>query len=185
MRTRRSSPPARTDEALGQNVKATLATAVQVLEHFQQSLRKSGFVEGAESYGRMADTLIGQKMWSASRALDTDAEFATIASLARSIHEMLAPYSHSMLRISGLGPAAAVPAPTAAPVDAADALRLRILNVLGATRRPVSLTALRTQCGCDRRALGAELAALEQAARVKRQEKSGRTLYSLGAGLDR
>lgn len=177
------SAEARTNDALSANVKATLATAVQVLDHFQQSLHRSGFAEGVAAYEKMADTLAGQKMWSASHGVNTDAEFATIASLALSIHEMLAPYDSTMRRLSTLGgpaqPNASVAAATSDPP--AHPLRAAILQLLEGSRLPMSVTALRTQCRCDKGALAVELASLERTGRVKRLERSGRTLYSLGS----
>ena len=192
------------DEALAANVRTTLATATQVLEHFHQSLLKSGFVEGADSYSKLAATLVGQKMWSVTSGVDTEAEFATIAALARNIHEVLAPYHRAMLHLSTLGgdrsrrSAAPEPAATAAtsPASSADApdtlsapldtLRTEVLRLLAGSRHPMSVTAIRAECRCDRRVLAAALAALEQAGRVKRQDRGGRTLYGLdpSAGLE-
>ena len=43
----------------------------------------------------------------------------------------------------------------------------------------MSVTAIRAHCRCDRRLLTAALEALEQAGRVKRQDRGGRALYSL------
>jgi hypothetical protein len=192
------------EQAIVDNVRKTLATTAQVLAHFEQSLLKSGFAEGSQAYRKMAEAVLGQRVWSASHRVHFDEEFAEIARRARAIHDVLSPYADAMLRLSAVvqlqrevsSPVAARSsddrAPTAVPPAAppprghnevvAEALQDRVLACLSRARRPMSLTALCSGIGCNKSELLQELEALERGGRVQRRGTT-RASYSLTSGI--
>ncbi len=166
-------------QAVVDNVRKTLATALQVLDHFEQSLLKAGFVEGSQAYRSLAETLLGQRLWATSRSVQLDEEFTRIAKSARSIYELLLPYSETMLKlaaIASLQPAKAEPQapPPPAPGAAAD----RVLQLLSQAQRPMSLTALCAATGLAKSEVLSRIAKLEQDGRVARRGNT-RVVYTV------
>lgn len=187
-----------TEQAIADNVRQTLDTAIQVLGHFEGSLTQAGFAEGAAAYRKLADTLIGQRLWSTNRGIALDQRFAEVARRARSIHDVLAPYVNTMLRLGAISQAGtgtdmsaraqpAVPASsdekaekrpdlppspnqqtTPASPNAAVGLHDRVIALLGTARRPMSLVAMISALRCDKSKLLREMSDLERAGQVKR-----------------
>lgn len=164
-----------TSDSLQGNVRQTLATALKVLAHLEQSLCRAGFAEGREAYRKMADTVVGQCLWLNSAGCEVPSELAQIAERARAVHALLNPYADAMLRLGALcdalpGKPAAEPPPE--PPDP-------VLDLLSQARRPLSLTALRAELGGDRKQLLARLEALEQSGRITRRNAGGRETFGL------
>lgn len=197
------TPPARQLEG---NIVATVSTAEAVLRHFERSLIDAGFAEGAESYTRLADTLIGQRLWAESSGTASNAPFGAVAARARAIHALLLPYVDAFGRLAVLsspsllaaddragtaspagtpaGPATpATPPSSAASEDEGitpdgDAVAAAVLAAVDAAGRPLSLTALRATLDVPRPELIAAVDRLVLAGRVERRNASGRELLS-------
>lgn len=159
------------DPLLG-NVRQTLATALKVLDHLEQSLRQAGFAEGRDAYRKMADTVLGQGLWLAAQEGEAPGELNLIAERARAIHSLLTPYTEAMLRLGALTSTQAPSKPIPAPEDP-------VVKILARARRPVSFTALRAELGSDRKQLLARLGELVQAGTIVRHSGGGRESYSL------
>ena len=174
-------------QELETNIVATVSTAEAVLAHFEQSLVAAGFAEGAQSYVRLADTLIGQRLWAETSGMASDARFTAVAIHARAIHAMLLPYTEAFERLAALaaptllgdaGTSASLSAPDE-PVGAAfdhDPLTRRALEALDAATRPLSTTALRAALGVSKTELLAALDQLFEAALIERHRTAGREL---------
>lgn len=159
------------DPLLG-NVRQTLATALKVLDHLEQSLRQAGFAEGRDAYRKMADTVLGQSLWLAAKEGEAPEELNLIADRARAIHALLTPYTEAMLRLGALTGTQTASKPRPDPEDP-------IIKILARARRPVSFTALRAELGADRKQLLARLGELVQAGTIIRHSGGGRESYSL------
>jgi hypothetical protein len=171
-------------QELETNIVATVSTAEAVLAHFEQSLVAAGFGEGAQSYVRLADTLIGQRLWAETSGMASDARFTAVANHARAIHALLLPYTEAFERLAVLaaptllGDDVSLSVPDE-PVGAAfehDPLTLRALEALDAATRPLSTTALRAELGVSKTELRAALDRLFEAALIERHGTSGREL---------
>ena len=175
-----ASPPA-AGAALVANIRGTLATTLKVLDHLENSLVQGGFLQGQDSYRKMADTVIGQSLWLQANDLDAAAapELAHIAERARSIHALLQPYVEVMVRLGAVA-ASAAPAEVEAtsPPPPADS----ILDILAANGRPMSITALRAATGCGKDVLAARLDALVKSGDISRRSSGGREMYMRAAG---
>ena len=172
-------------QAVLDNVRKTLATAQKVLEHFEQSLLRSGFAEGSAAYRKMAETLLGQRLWTAACGASLEVEFAAVAKRAKAIHALLVPYADTMLRLSavaGLQPAPHQPELDKHTATTPDGSTDEVLDLLAKARRPMSMSALAAQARCDRRTLLDRIAVLEQQGRLKRGGSARRPLYSLPEG---
>ena len=176
----------RSTQELETNIVATVSTAETVLAHFEQSLLAAGFADGAQSYVRLADTLIGQRLWAETSGMASDARFAAVATHARAIHALLLPYVQAFERLTALaaptllsGAGASSPAiPASLEAMGAvldhDALAQRVLKALDDAKRPVSTTALRAALGVSKRELLAALDRLFEAGEIERHATSGR-----------
>jgi hypothetical protein len=191
-------------ETLSGNILRTVATAEAVLDHFERSLIESGFAEGADSYRRLADTLLGQRLWVESSGQPADARFHAVGRHAQAIHAMLAPYTQAFLRLSALAAPDLGHAPhsTSAPaaehgsvatgsetnsetrsatgtpdtVDDSDEVVLKVLRDAG---RPMSATALRAASSLSRKDLLATLDRLAASDLVSRRHTGGRELIEV------
>ena len=86
-----------------ENVASTLATAKEVLTHLESSLKRAGFDEGATAYKSMCDVLLGQRLWSLSRADEKlRNQFKEVSEKAATIHKILAPYTETMLKLTAV-----------------------------------------------------------------------------------
>jgi hypothetical protein len=75
----------------------------EALEHFALSLERAGFREGAEAYTRMANVIMGQRVWAASHGLTRlDDRFREVGTLAGRIYQQLQPYVESMSKLMAL-----------------------------------------------------------------------------------
>lgn len=189
------------------SILATVSTAEAVLTHFERSLIDAGFAEGAESYTRLADTLIGQRLWAESSGTASRAPFSAVAARARAIHALLLPYVEAFGRLSvlaspsllggperagnaspatdpaALGTSATDPAAGRAAGEGGtgpddDPLATAVLAALDAAGRPLSLTALRAVLKVPPPELLAAVERLAVAGRVERRTASGRELVS-------
>jgi hypothetical protein len=174
-------------QQLETNIVATVSTAEAVLAHFEQSLLAAGFAEGAQSYVRLTDTLIGQRLWAETSGMAGDARFTAVALHARAIHALLLPYTEAFERLAALaaprllGDADTSESPLAPPEAVGadfdhDPLTLRVLEALDAATRPRSTTALRAALGVTKSELLAALDRLFEAALIERHRTSGREL---------
>ncbi|MBI5895365.1 MAG: Lrp/AsnC family transcriptional regulator [Desulfobacterales bacterium] len=161
------------------NIRATFATTLKVLEHLEAALVQAGFAEGRDAYRKMVDTIIGQSLWLTAQGCDlcTD-EMARLQSRARAIHALLHPYTETMLRLGAMG-GSALAAVAEASADATETPAEPVLAILSRNARPMSITALRAELGCPRKELVSRLAELERHGKVKRQANGGRELFSL------
>lgn len=172
------------EQEIVENLKRSAANALQALDHFKASLEAAGFVRSAEAYVKMADTLAGQRLWSAAKAPpDLDARFAQLAERAGEIDRILAPYVEAMRKIAALQALAATgtEAGAAAPAEPSGE---PVLAALRDAPRGLSVTALRAQLGLSTRELRQRLASLEGAGRVRAIRRGGRVRW-MAAGGDR
>lgn len=188
------------------NIVATVSTAEAVLTHFERSLLDAGFAEGAESYLRLSETLIGQRLWAESSGTASGAPFRAVAARARAIHALLLPYVEAFGRLSALaapsllgeaehaadsGPTPAAPVGrTSVPSRAtgrvlregtapeADPVATGVLAALDAAGRPLSLTALRAALKVPRPELLAAVDRLAAAGDLERRTASGRDMVT-------
>ena len=194
-------------DTLSGNILRTVATAEAVLDHFERSLVESGFAEGADSYRRLADTLLGQRLWVESSGQPADARFQAVGRHAQAIHALLAPYTQAFLRLSALaatdlgdvpestpsaserhsvavgaeaGAATGAKARTASgsPTAAHDSDEV-VLRVLRDAGRPMSATALRAASSLSRKDLLATLDRLASSDLVSRRHTGGRELIEV------
>ncbi len=173
------------------NIVDTVATVEKVLAQFEKSLVDAGFADGAQTYVRLADTVIGQRLWAESSGMAAEARFEAVAGHARAIHAMLTPYVDAFRRLGAIGAAsllddggagdggagggAAGAGATDSPVDPVGAAVLAELDRAG---RPLSATALRAALGIDKRALATALDQLAATGHVQRTESSGRVIVA-------
>lgn len=161
-------------EQLEGNIVATVATAESVLAHFERSLVDAGFAEGAQSYTRLAETLIGQRLWTETSGMAAGARFEAVAAHARSIHAMLVPYVEAFHRLAALSAPLSGDADGDASPEEGDLLGERILETLDAAGRPLSATALRAALGVPKAELATALDRLAEGGEIERRRLSGR-----------
>ena len=162
-------------ESLAANIAASLRTADEVLAHLETSLRRGGFAEGLTAYRKLCDTLINQRLWSATEApsAELDVLFAAIGARARAVYGLLSPYTELMRRLAAIDAALEVAQPQAAPPPSQDP----IIDALASGE--TSFTALRSRIQTARVELQARLDLLEKEGRVISRMASGRRLYRL------
>lgn len=174
-------------ERLSANIVSTVATAETVLVQFEQALVQSGFLAGAEPYTRLADTLLGQRIWVESSGVPADARFHAVGARAQTIYSMLLPYTEAFRRISAL--AAPSFGDERAPENdgdgigdgdvtatADDPLEAGILAAIDAAGRPLSSTALRAALDVPKAQLMDAVDRLVASGRAERHTTSGRVL---------
>jgi hypothetical protein len=67
------------------------------------SLEQAGFAAGADAYRRMADVILGQRLWAEEHDItDFDARYAEVGRLATRIFEYLSPYTQVAARLGVL-----------------------------------------------------------------------------------
>lgn len=179
-----------TGETLAGNITRTVATAEAVLDHFERSLQQAGFADNAEAYRKLADTLLGQRLWVASSGEPSGARFRAVGQHARAIQSMLEPYVEAFRRLSALASddladpdagdrdgAGADPDSVDDPARAVrEAPDEHVLAALAQVGRPMSLTALRAALDVPRPALLAAVERLAEAGEVTRRHTGGREL---------
>ena len=161
-----------------ENIAESLAAVEKALEHFNTSLIRSGFADGAASYQKMAEIIVGQWMWASSQGIDQHNDrFRRVAALAAEIHEQLLPYVEGMRKLALLQEL--VPEPKPEPPFPPDSRPARILEMLAAAPRPMSMTALRKEVGGSSSVLKKELAELVSDGWVRERRAGSRVLYAL------
>ena len=179
-----------TGETLAGNITRTVATAEAVLDHFERSLQQAGFADNAEAYRKLADTLLGQRLWVASSGEPSGARFRAVGQHARAIQSMLEPYVEAFRRLSALAsddlgdpdePGWVEESRAGSAVDGAgpaarEAADEHVLAALAEAGRPMSLTALRAALDVPRPALLAAVERLAEAGEVTRRHTGGREL---------
>lgn len=167
------------------HVKDSVEAALTALRHFEHALLESGFSEGAEAYGRMAEVVVAQFAWSADGSTDSAADFAAIGETASRIYGLLQPYTVAMRRLTVLAGARdvgdqapedeSVPDRAAGGPDEADALAAVAEEIRRRGRRGILLTSLVRSAELD-------TSTVEEA--VRRLEASG-DIWVRGAGARR
>jgi hypothetical protein len=183
-----------TGETLAGNITRTVATAEAVLDHFERSLQQAGFADNAEAYRKLADTLLGQRLWVASSGEPSGARFRAVGQHARAIQSMLEPYVEAFRRLSalasddladpdagdrdgaGAGPDSVDDPARAGGGPVREAADEHVLAALAHVGRPMSLTALRAALDVPRPALLAAVERLAEAGEVTRRHTGGREL---------
>lgn len=167
-------------ERLSANIVSTVATAETVLVQFEQALVQSGFLAGAEPYTRLADTLLGQRIWVESSGVPADARFHAVGARAQTIYSMLLPYTEAFRRISALAAPSFGDERTLEQdgdtATADDPLEAGILAALDAAGRPLSSTALRAALDIPKAQLMEAVDRLVASGRAERHTTSGRVL---------
>ena len=131
-----------------ENIAESLAAVEKALEHFNTSLIRSGFADGAASYQKMAEIIVGQWMWASSQGIDQHNDrFRRVAALATEIHEQLLPYVEGMRKLALLREL--VPEPKPEPPFPPDSRPARILQMLAAAPRPASGGFWRDDCPAE------------------------------------
>ncbi|MCP3915689.1 MAG: hypothetical protein GY711_09050 [bacterium] len=170
------SKPSGEFEALLSNVKTSVGTGREVMQHLRKSLDSAGFPAAIAPYRKMCDTLLGQRLW--ARDIEGDplrAEFEELAREAQAVSEILAPYAELVQR---LGAVAMVEAPTQ-PVPQLDPASEAVLAALGQAPRPMSRTRLREATGLAAAALKHALGQLADEGRIEEVRSGGRRLFRL------
>lgn len=172
-------------ERLSANIVSTVATAETVLVQFEQALVQSGFLAGAEPYTRLADTLLGQRIWVESSGVPADARFHAVGARAQTIYSMLLPYTEAFRRISALAAPSfgderalenEVGGDGNVTATADDPLEAGILAAIDAAGRPLSSTALRAALDIPKAQLTEAVDRLVASGRAERHTTSGRVL---------
>ena len=176
------APPAEVD--LVANVRKATGTAVTVLRHMEQSLRRAGFGTGVSAYEQLAETLAGQRMWALGKGdAEIERNFAELSASAVGVRLLLAPYLRVMDRIGALGalgessPVATVEEPPADTSRSPE--QARVAQALAAASRPLTLSALRERSGLGSRELRRILDEMEQAGVVARAGPAERPRFTL------
>lgn len=160
------------------NVDQTLAAVKEALNHFAESLARSGFAAGAGSYRQMAGIVVGQQQWAQAQGIDHfDARFREIAHLALDVHRQLHPYVHAMEQLGAL--LHLLPPPPRFPPDTIEG---RIVAHLAAARRPLSTTQIGSALGFSNSVTRRTLQSLEEADVVARSGSLNRPHWSLRQG---
>lgn len=156
------------------NVGRTLDTAIQVLTHLEQTLVRAGFARGAGAYRSMCDVLLGQRLWSLSRADDRlRHSFKDVAAHAAAVHRILHPYTETMQRLSALS-AFECELLSGAGVADQDRAVVRILELGG---DGLSFTSLADSVSLQEDVLRVALDRLISSGRVVAKRKRGRVYY--------
>ena len=171
------------DQEILQNLRYSSANALQALEHFKASLVAAGFVRSADAYVTMADTLVGQRLWSVESAdSEVETRFCELADCAAEIDRILAPFVEAMQKIAMLQGLAQSARETAAR-DLAAWSDDPVLLALDEAAQGLTTTALRARTGLSTRALRDRLETLEADGLIV-VRRSGRRSRWVAAGGD-
>jgi hypothetical protein len=153
------------------HVRQSVDAATEALSQLARSLRAGGFAEGAGAYQRMAQVLVAQRIFHAAEDPDLAARFDRLGETARSVFELLEPYTTAMRRLAAL-------APEPEPVDTVSAAA--VLDQLGRRgRRGMSTSLLIRATKLPRDQVEAAVARLVQDERVVARDAGGTTTYRL------
>lgn len=156
-------------------VRASLQAVSSALDHFARSLDAAGFDEGADSYARMADVVLGQRAWAESEGVGKlNEEFRQIGALAMRVRSSLEPYVDSMSRLATLS---SVESWAGVEPGSAEG---RVLSTLSRSGRPLSATAIGSTVDEPTSRVRAVLEELERRGLVKRASRGGRALFTIG-----
>ena len=135
------------------NIEASLDAVSRALDHFAESLERGGFAAGAETYGKMAEVIVGQWLWAeTSNATWLAPRFARVAQLAGRVDDQLRPYVEAMGRIRALeGMIAESASHPASEIGRA------IIGTLSQAARPLTVAELRAAIGASTSAVRREL----------------------------
>jgi IclR helix-turn-helix domain len=155
------------------NVRDTLGSVGEALEHFRQSLEAGGFEDGADTYARMSDIVVGQRLWARSEeVVELEEEFERVATIATRIHALLLPYVDTMARLGSLASLDSVEG-----IDPGSA-EGRVLAALARGGRALSVTAIKTAVGEPMSRVRAAMEELEERGLVTRMVRGGRPFYT-------
>jgi hypothetical protein len=159
-------------------VRASLQAVSSALDHFARSLEAAGFDDGADTYSRMADVVLGQRAWAESEGVgNLKDEFRQIGALATRVRSSLEPYVDSMSRLASLS---SVESWEGVEPDSTEE---RVLATLSRIGRPLSATAIGSAVDEPTSRVRAVLEELERSGLIKRASRGGRALFTIGGSV--
>lgn len=167
------------------NVEQTLASVIKALQHFADSLDRSGILEGQIAYRDMARIIITQRLWARNEGLDDlTPRYRQVATLANKIHGLMAPYVEVMEMLRFLD-ADDVGVSNGEENPAADehhetTLEENIIAVVRSRPQPMSATAIRAVVRVSTRKLSDVLSAMVATGVLNAVESKSRRRYALG-----
>jgi hypothetical protein len=170
------------------NVRRSTETAVNVVQHLEQSLARGGFAAGLAAYGQMTETLAGQRFWSLDKSDgEIERNFRDLTAAAARVHAMLAPYVRMMERLGALagvtqGPASDHPGSPPVKSDGLTPDQRTVVGELRAAPEPLTISGLRTRTGLGTRHLRELLQELEAKGLTKATGPEQRRRYAAVAG---
>lgn len=176
------------DEELVANVRKSVRTATDVLNHLRRSLEQGGFARSTASYKTMVSTLVGQRLWSQEVGdEEIDAAFKELSVLAARIHGILTPYAQMMEQLGALDSLSLdevelVPSGDLVgdgEVNELDDEARQVLIILQEAGKPISFTRLRSTSGLSRSRLDQLLGGLLDAGLVLESRPGGRRMVGL------
>lgn len=154
-----------------ENLESSLNAVETALEHLNNALVRGGFEAGAANYRKMADIIVGQRIWATENGVsEFDPRFRRVAELAERINDQLSPYCFVMERLGALGPMTDEAAPKS-PLEA------NIIGVLRQASSPMSTTAIRGAVGAATKAVKLALQALVQDGVIRQTGSSSRPRF--------
>ena len=161
------------------NVKQSLDAVEQALTHFAGSLDRAGFKHGVGAYEEMVKVVLGQCLWAQNEGTaEFEDQFRRLSQLALQIHAHLSPYAEVMEKLGALQGLV----PENAPEVDADSVSCRILSALKEKRKPMSMTAIRSEVGISSVKLKKEIDDLIKRQLIVKGSDSGRSKYTLNSG---
>ena len=173
-----------------ENIESSMNSCAMALAHLSHSLKQGGFDKSIETYKKMADTILGQKMYigpSASPAIHKN--FASIMKSANEIYSVFQPYAEIMNRLR-----MAKEQEELYSLDASEKMSeeeeakllevkespvQKVMSFLRSEKKPVSFTRLRSKCGAGRKELKEIMLGLTESGQVIAKNSGGREIYSL------
>lgn len=159
-----------------ENLAQSLGAAGEALEYLVASLERAGFGDNAPAYEKMAEVLVGQRMWAEEQGIHRfDTEFHKVGGLGRRLRELIDPYGRMARTLIALLDMVETPPPL--PPDTPEAI---VLVAMG--DETLSMTAISSRCEFTTSQVRRMLAALVESGTVVERRSGSRTRYQLAGG---
>lgn len=156
-----------------ENLDQSLSAAREALGYLVASLERAGFGDNSPAYEKLAEVLVGQRLWAEQNDVDRfDADFRVIGELSVRLDQLIAPYARMARSLSALEQMAAQP-----PRFAPDTAEGEVVRAIG--DRVASLTAISTACTLSTREVRRVLLGLVDVGAVLETRSGSRTRYAV------
>lgn len=156
-----------------ENLDQSLGAAREALGYLVASLERAGFGDNSPAYEKMAEVLVGQRLWAEENDVDRfDADFRAVGELSLRLDRLIAPYARMARTLSALEQMAAQP-----PRVASNTPEGEVVQAIG--DRPASLTAISAKCALSTREVRRVLRELVATGAVVEARSGSRTRYAV------